>query len=251
MTNALSIEANPVTSSGTPVQTYARIGGVLGLVSLVAGGFGEAYVPSVLIVANDAAATAHNFITSDTLFRAGFASYLIEGLCDVSLSLILYALLRPVHRDLALLSAFFRLVGTAGFAVAELFHFAASPLVGGADFLSTFSPAQLNTLALQSLRMSSYAAAIFMMYFGAGSILLGYLIFRSGYLPRIVGALMAISGVGFITRTFLWVLAPAYASPIILAPAALAALALTVALLKGVDVRKWQEQVTAVQSRSL
>jgi hypothetical protein len=83
---------------------YARIAGILGLISVVAGGFGEAFVPSVLIVSADATATANNIIASDMLFRVGFASYLVEGLCDVTLTLLLYALLRPVHRDLALLA---------------------------------------------------------------------------------------------------------------------------------------------------
>jgi hypothetical protein len=250
--------ATPVSSeatrahAGAPVQTYARIGGILGLISLVAGGFGEAYVPSVLIVSADATATANNIIASRFLFRAGFAGYLVEGLCDVTLTLVLYALLRPVHRDLALLAAFFRLVGTAGFAVAQVFYFTASPIVGGADYLKTFSPDQLNTLALLSLKMSGYCGGVFMMFYGAGSVLIGYLIFRSGYLPRFLGVLLAISGVGFVTRTFLGILAPAYASPILLMPAALAALALTLWLLvKGVAVPKWQELAGVARYRSL
>jgi hypothetical protein len=247
-----SSEAGRLAHTNALVQTYARIGGILGLISVVAGGFGEAFVPSVLIVSADATATANNLIASNALFRAGFASYLVEGLCDVTLTMVLYALLRPVHRDLALLAAFFRLVGTAGFAVAELFYFTASPIVGGADYLKTFSPDQLNTLALLSLKMSGYGSGIFMMFYGAGSVLLGYLIFRSGYLPRILGVLLAISGVGFVIRTFVGILAPAYASPLLLMPAALAALALTVWLLvKGVDVRKWQEQAGVARSPSL
>jgi hypothetical protein len=234
------------------VQRYARIGGILALISVVAGGFGEAFVPSLLIVPADATATASNIIASNGLFRLGFASYLIEGLCDVTLTLVLYALLRPVHRDLALLAVFFRLVGTAGFAVAELFYFAASPIVGGAEYLKTFSPDQLDTLALLWLKMSGYGGGLFMMFYGAGSVLLGYLIYRSGYLPRVLGVLLAISGVGFITRTFVGVLAPAYASPILLMPAALAGLALTLwLLLRGVDLPKWRETAASAAERGL
>ena len=83
------------------VQTYARIAGVLFLLSLVAGGFGELYVPSKLIASGDATATANNINASGLLFRMGFASHLVEAVCDIALSLILYALLRPVHKDLA------------------------------------------------------------------------------------------------------------------------------------------------------
>lgn len=89
------------------VQTYARVAGVLLLLSLVAGGFGEFYVPSKLIVSADAAATARNIIASASMFRMGFAGYLVEAMCDIALTLILYVLLRPVHEDLALLAAFF------------------------------------------------------------------------------------------------------------------------------------------------
>lgn len=228
------------------IQTYARVAGVLGLVSIVAGGFGEAYVPSQLIVHTDAMATARNIIESDSLFRWGFASYLIEGLCDVALTLVLFILLRPVSRDLALLVTFFRLIATAGFAMSESFYFAASPIVTGADHLNAFSPDQLNTLALLSLKVSGHGLSIFMMFYGVAAMLLGYLIFRSGFLPRILGVLLALSGGLFVIKTFASVLAPAYASPILLAPAGLAWLALTLWLLvKGVDVTKWQRKGAA------
>ncbi len=138
------------------IQTWVRIAGVLLLLTIVAGGFGEFYVPSRLIVSADAAATAKNIRDSGWLFRVGFASYLVEAVCDIALALIFYILLRPVRKDLALLAAFFGLVSTALFAVAELFYFAASIILGGAGYLKTFSPDQLNTLALLSLKLYGY-----------------------------------------------------------------------------------------------
>src|ERR1700678_2828328 len=108
------------------VQTYAKIAGILFLLSIVAGGFGEAYVPSRLIVSSDATATAQNIKDFEWLFRMGFAGYLIESVCDIALSLILYVLLRPVRKDIALLAAFFGLVGTAVVATSELFYLAPS-----------------------------------------------------------------------------------------------------------------------------
>jgi hypothetical protein len=104
------------------VSTYARLAGVLFLLTIVAGSFGEFYVPSQLVVPADATATANNIVASESLFRLGFASYLVEAICDIALALILYVLLRPVRRDLALLAAFFGLVSTATFALAELFY---------------------------------------------------------------------------------------------------------------------------------
>lgn len=234
------------------VQTYARIAGVLFLISAVAGGFGEVFVPSQLIVSTDATATANNIIASNSLFRMGFASYVVEALCDVSLTLVLYVLLRPVHGNLALLAVFFRLVSTAVFGVAEvLFYSAPSLILGGADYLKTFSPEQLNTLAFLSLRLFGYGSGIAFVFYGVGSILFGYLIFRSDYLPKILGILLALSGLGFVTRTFLLVLAPAYASSALLVPTAIAGLALTVWLLvRGVDVPKWEEKAARAE-RSL
>ena len=230
-------------ASHASVQTYARIAGVLFLITVVAGGFGEFFVPSKLIVSADATATANNIIASNSLFRIGFASYLVEAMCDVALTLILYVLLRPVHKDVALLAAFFRVVSTAVFAVAELFYFAASLILGGADYLKTFSPDQLNALALLSLRAYGLGGGIFMLFYGVASILLGYLMIRSGYLPRILGALLTLSGIGFVVYNFALVLAPRYAWSGLLAPAGLAALSLGLWLVvKGVDLAKWKER---------
>src|SRR5438067_3203400 len=100
------------------VQRYARIAGVLFLISMVAGGFGEAYVPSKLIVSGDAAATVANIKNFEFMYRLGFAAFLIESLCDITLVLILYALLKPVSKELSLLAAFFGLMATATFAFA-------------------------------------------------------------------------------------------------------------------------------------
>jgi hypothetical protein len=83
----------------------------------------------------------------------GFAGYLVGAVCDIALTLILYELLKPVRKDVALLAASFGLVGTAIFGVAELSYFAASHILGGAGYLKTFSPDQLNTLALLSLNL--------------------------------------------------------------------------------------------------
>jgi Domain of unknown function (DUF4386) len=165
----------------------------------------------------------------------------VEGVCDVALALVYYVLLRPVRKDLALLAAFLGLVSTALFGVAEFFYFAPSLILGGAPYLKTFSPEQLNTLALLSLKLYGVCGGIFMVFYGIASILRGYLIFRSGYLPKVLGVLLVLAGLGFVTRNFALVVAPAYASDILLLPMFLAMAALTVwFLVKGVDVPKWE-----------
>ena len=232
------------------VQRWARIAGVLFLVSLVAGGFGEAYVPSKLIVGRDAAATVANIRNFDFLYRLGFAAFLMESLCDITLVVIFYALLNPVNRTLSLLAACFGLVGTALFAFAELFYFA--PLLingGGVDYLKTFPPDQLDALVLLSMKFYGYAGMIFTAYYGMSWIVRAYLIWNSGYLPKFLGVLMAIGGIGFVVRNFALILAPAYASDLLLMLMFPGGLILTIWLLwKGVDVAKWNAKVQAVRA---
>src|SRR5947207_3674463 len=141
----------------------------------------------------------------------GFIGYLVEAVCDDTLSMTLYVLLRPVRKDLALLSTFFGLVGTAVYAVAEPSYFAASHIVGGARYLNTFSPDQLNTLALLSLKVFGYAGGLFLVFYGVAWVIRGYLIVRSGYLPGFLGVLLVVSGLAFVMRNLAIVLAPAYA----------------------------------------
>lgn len=217
--------------TSTSIQIYARVTGALLLLSVLAGFFGELYVPSKLLASNDAAATAGNFIEHDALFRLGFANYLVEAVCDVTLSLLFVVLLKPVHMHLAWLSAFFGLVSTATFAAAKLFYFTASFIVGSADLLVAFSPDQVNAIAMLTLEVYGYGGELFMVFYGVASILRGYLIVRSGYLPKLLGVLLATGGVGFVTKNFTLVLAPAYSSSYFLVPMLVAMLSLALWLI--------------------
>jgi uncharacterized protein DUF4386 len=233
-----------------PIQRYARITGVLLLVSAVAGGFGEAYVPSRLVVSDNAAATARNIVASEGLFRLGFAGFLVESLCDTALTWLFYILLRPVSRDLALLAVFFRLISTAGFACAEVLVFAPVAILGGADYLKTFSPDQLNTLALLWTKIGYRGEGVFSMCYGAGSVVYGYLIARSSFMPRLLGVLLALSGLAFMASTFLAALAPSLATPLLAAPTIAAMVLLMLwMLVKGVNVTQWQESAAAADAR--
>ena len=227
------------------VQRYAKVAGVLLLISVVAGGFGEAYAPSKLIVADDAAATVANIKNFEFIYRLGFAAFLIESFADITLALILYALLKPVSKELSLLAAFFGLVGTTLFAFAELFYFAPTVFVTVGP-LKGFSTDQINDLILLSFRFYQFAAMIFSGYYGIAWIVRAYLMFRSGYLPKFLGVLMGIGGIGFLARNFLLILVPAYASPVLLMLLVPGALLLMVWLLgKGVDMSQWNARVNA------
>ena len=220
-------------------QTYARIAGVLLLLSMIGGGLGEAYIPAQIIVRGNPAATARNIDQSEMLFRLGFATYLVEASCDIALSLVFYFLLRPVRKDLALLAAFFGLVSTSTYASAELFYFMAL-VARKTEYLSAFTPEQREAIASFSLRIFGTGADVFMVFYGIASFTRGYLMFRSAYLPKFLGVLLMLAGVGFVTRSFTAVLTPAYSSALLLLPMAPAGLSMMVwFLVKGVDVAKW------------
>jgi hypothetical protein len=232
------------------VQTYARIAGVVFLIAFVAGGFGEFYAPQQLIVPGNAAMTAQHVVGSDLFFRLGFVAYLGEAITDVTLAFLLYVLLRPVHANLALLALLFRLMATATFAFAELFYFAPFLILGGDGYLKTFSQSQLHALALLSLSIYSAGAYLYIVFYGIASMLLGSLIVRSGYLPRVLGALWVLGGLGFVIGNLVWIFAPADAS-LLLVPQVIASLSLGLWLLiRGVDVGEWNEKEHAAGASS-
>jgi hypothetical protein len=232
----------------TSPQAYARIGGVLYLIIIVIGLFGEAFVRENLIVSGDATATANNIVTSQLLWRIGVAGELILLVCAVALTLIFYVLLRPVSRNFALLAAFFDLVSIAVEGAIALNLVAALFPLGDAGYLKAFEPHQLHALAYLSLKAHGYGFGISLIFFGCACLVLGYLIFRSGYLPRILGVLMQIAGLSYLTNSFALLVAPAFADlifPAILIPAFIGESSLCLWLIvKGVNVPKWQEQVS-------
>lgn len=224
------------------IQTYTRITGLLLALSMVFGFLGEWYIPS-RFMSGDAAAVAQNIAGSQLLYRFGFAAYLVEAISDIGLSLLFYVLLKPVSKPLALAAAFFGLVSTALYAVAEIFYFAPTLLLSGASYMTAFTPEQVNAMTMLSLKLFSRIGMIFLGLYGIATILRGYLIVRSGYLPRFVGALLILGGVGFIAKNVTAVLAPAYSSDVLLAAMFPAGLALTLwMLVKGVDLARWEER---------
>lgn len=229
----------------TSVKTYCRAVGVLLILSIAGGCYGELYIPSV-IMTGDAAAIANQLRHNDGLFRLGFAAYLVEAFSDLVLAWLFYVLLRPVHRELALLSAFFGLVSMALFAVTQMFYFCAPHFLTGRQYLTVFSPDQLEAFASLFLSLSARLSGLFMLFYGTGWIIRGYLSFRSGYLPRFLGVLMVAAGAGFVAQNITKVLAPAYSSSVLLAPMFLNVVVLAIWMLaRGVDRDKWGRAIAA------
>src|SRR5213078_909834 len=177
------------------------------------------------------------------LSRVQIAGELILLVCAVALTLILYVLLRPVNKNLALLAVFFNIVEFPIEASSKLCLFAALFLSGNADYLKAFEPHQLHALVKMSLKMHDFG--IDLVFFGFACLIYGYLLFRSGYFPRTLGVLMAIAGLSYLTNSFTLILAPAYAGTIflILVLALIGELSLCLWLMvKGVNVPKWIEK---------
>lgn len=145
-------------NAGT-AQQYARWIGALYLITIVAGGFGDWHVPNTLLIHSDLAETAHRVASSVGMFRASFAAYLIEATCDITLNVLLYALLRPVSRNLSMLGACFGLMGTAVFAAGELLYFAAALPAVDADVARVISPEAKTALTYLCLTIFGYASA--------------------------------------------------------------------------------------------
>ena len=239
----------------TSPRVVARICGVLYLIVIVIGLFGEAFVRGRIIVSGDAAATAANLRAMEPLWRFGIAAELVLLICAISMVVILFVLLRPVSRDLALLAVCFNVVSIAVEAVAALSLVAALFPLGNTAYLTAFTPEQLYAMASLSIRSHSYGFGVALIFFGCECLVLGYLIFKSGYLPKAIGVLMQIAGLCYLTNSFALLLSPSVAKlifPAILIPAFVGEASLCLWLLvKGVNVEKWKLRAGARPARSV
>lgn len=229
-------------------QTYARIGGALYFAIIIGGLIGEMAVRNVLVVPGDATATAQNILASLMLWRIGVVADLLQHVCDVGLALVLYVLLRPVNRNIALLALLFDVVAVSVFVANKLNMVLPLLFLGDAEYLKVFSPDQLHALAYLAIRAHDYGFGIGLIFFGCECIVLGYLIFQSGYLPRFLGVTMPLVGVCYLINSFALILSPALAHrifPAILIPCFLGESALCLWLLiKGIDSTKWYGRVS-------
>jgi hypothetical protein len=226
----------------------ARTAGLLYLISLIMNGF-AIYVLSKLMVPGDATATAHKILASEQMFRYGFVADLIGALCYVGVTLLLYKLFKVVNRSFSMLAAFLSLVAIA-IAGANLVNLMAPlVLIGGAPYLKAITSGQLQALALMFLRLHALGYLISVVFFSFYMIVLGCLIVRSTFVPRIIGVLLIIESVCALIYGFASFLAPpfaAYLFPAILAPGLVGEGSLTLWLLiVGVNTKRWKEQAAA------
>jgi hypothetical protein len=222
----------------------ARMAGVFQLLEALTAASPGVFVLGRLVVSGNAAATAANILGHERLFWLGFASSLIGVACHIAWALLMYELLKPVNKSLSSLAAFVILVGCAIQALTSLFYIAPLIILQGGGSLSAFTPEQLQALALLFVKLRTYAFNIYLVFFGFWCILIGYLIFRSTFLPRVLGVLVAISGLGWVTY-----LSPPLANhlwPFIATASALGEIPLEFWLIvMGVNVQRWKQQAGA------
>jgi uncharacterized protein DUF4386 len=225
----------------------ARIIAVLFLLTILTGIFAQGFVSERLIVSGDAAATATNILANKSLFQLGFTVYLIEMACQVAMTALFYVLLKPVSRSVALLAAFLELTGCIIKTFSRVFFILPLFVLGGAPSLSGFSVEQLQTLALVLLKVNDQGAAMALAFFGFSTVLNGYLVFRSTFLPRWLGLLSLVAGFGWLT--FLYPPLGYRAFPFV-ALLGLAGSAATIFwfLVFGVDEQRWKEQANAARA---
>lgn len=231
----------------------ARIGGVLYLVIITIGAMGEALVRGSIVVPGNAAATAANLRSMEWLWRLGVAGEVVLLVCATALAVIFYILFRPVSRHLALAAVLFNLVCIAIEGVAAISLAATLSSVSGATYLNAFAPEQLNAMAMLSIRAHTAGFGIALVFFGVECVILGYLIYRSDYMPRAIGVLMQIAGVCYVINSFALLLSPPLSSrlfPAILIPSLIAELSLALWLLvKGVNAEKWDQHVHSAERK--
>ena len=229
-------------------RSRARIVGVVYLLYFLTAVLGELFTQQAGIsgfgVSGDAAATANNILAHESSFQLGFPLGLISIAYYVAVTALFYQLFKPVSRSLSLLAVCFSLVGQAIAAFGSLFQLAPLVVLGGSPYLSVFNVKQLQALALMFLNLNAQVGNIALVFDGLFLLLIGYLIFRSTFLPRVLGALMVLAGLGWLTF-----LSPPLANYLytyiqVLGGLAEASLMLWL-LVIGVNAERWKGQASA------
>jgi len=234
-----NVTVNGIAEASPKVK--ARMAGLFFLLTTLGGIFAEGFVSARLVISGDAAATATNILNHESLFRVGFAVYLVEMACQITMTVLFYDLLKPVSRSLALLSAFFNLTGCVIKTFSRLFFIAPLLVMGNAPYLNVFNTEQAQ--ALLFLKLNNEGAAIALVFFGFATLLEGYLILKSNFLPRILGVLGILGGLGWLS--FLYPPLAYRLLPFILVLGLLGAvLQIFWLLVFGVNEQRWKEQAS-------
>ncbi len=229
------------------VNKTARFAGFLYLLLAIFGGFAEFGVRQRLIVPGDAAATVDNILASESLFRLGFVAELAGQVVFVVLVLALYRLLKFVNRNQADVMVMFVLIAVTITCMNMLNQFAPLFLLGGADYLTVFSPEQVESLVLLFLNLQHAGYLIAQVFFGLWLLPLGILIYQSGFLPKLIGILLMVACAGYLLDVVIYAMWP-QVDLVMSEFTFIGELLLMIWLLvKGVNIDKWQARAEALE----
>jgi Domain of unknown function (DUF4386) len=217
----------------------ARVAGLLYVVANLPAPFALLYLPSRLIVRGDAAATANNIMASESLFRLGIVANLFNLIANILVVLALYQLLKVVSKNMASLMVMFVLAAVPIGMLNELTQFATLLLLSGADYLKVFTADQLHALMMLFLNLHKYGLNIAQIFWGLWLFPMGYLIFKSGFLPRILGVFLIIGCFGYVIQSFAILLIPNFDVDIIFFTSWGELFFPLLLLIKGVNVEQW------------
>ncbi|HEY7377937.1 MAG TPA: DUF4386 domain-containing protein [Steroidobacteraceae bacterium] len=193
----------------TSRKHQARVAGVLYALLVVIGLIGLMYLPAFFIVRGDAAATAKNILASELLYRTWVTVDMAGNILFVFVVLALYQLLKEVNRVHATLMMVLALVSVPLSLVNTVAMTAPLVLLSGADFLAPLDQHQLEALAYAFLRLRGQGIVVASVFWGLWLLPFGLLVYRSGFIPRIIGVLLWVAGIGYVLDCLVSLLAPA------------------------------------------
>jgi Domain of unknown function (DUF4386) len=231
----------PRTAEPSPLRR-ARVAGFLYLSLGLFAPFTLLYVPSRLIVPGDAATTANNILANESLFRLGIVSALVTSIVNILVVLALYQLLKPVNKNMAWLMVIFLLVAIPIGMLNELNQLAILHLLHGPDHGTGFTAEQLQAQVSLFLNLHTDGLNIAGIFYGLWLIPMGYLVFTSGFLPRILGILLLIGGFGYLIQSFAALLFPDLNVNIVLLTDWGELLFPLWLVIRGVNVERWEKR---------
>jgi hypothetical protein len=227
-------------------NNLARIAGFCYLIVIATGLFSEVFVRQALRVSNDALTTAHNIQTNEMLFRWGFVADLINFVVGIPTILIIYHFFKKSNKIILQIALALVIIQTAIIAVNLLNQITPLLLLGNDTYLNTFQQSQLATLSLLSLNIQSQGYAIGLVFFGFYCIIIGFVIYKTNAIPRIIGVLYAIAGVCYLINSFTMFLSKGFANPMFVylaIPIFIGELSVCLWLLiKGIDTTKLENK---------